>query len=309
MHLLHTQQRQRLEHRETRELVTEAKRAAVKRQQPRLHRRHHVVGDRADVRAQQVDFRPRRDDRHEVEHVARLGRQRATPREDRVAHARRHRLVPRAQHLGDEERVAAGQREHALRILGRPGQRRHRLERERLEIQTLGRVSGQLSQQAIQRMVGSHQLRPPRQDDERRDAVNAAAHVSQQFERRLVGPVHVLEDDTRGCAAAADAGAKRGEDVMARRARRQQRLDVGPEIRGHVHQRTERTRRVERLARAPEELRVLRRGGFERQEQRRLADAGLAGERDDAAAHARRGELARQQRQRFVTFDERRDVR
>ena len=309
MHLLHTQQRQRLEHRETRQLVTEAQRPAVKRQQPRLHRRHHVVGDRADVRAQQVDLRPRRDDRHEVEHVARLGRQRATPREDRVAHARRHVSFPAHSTSVTKNGLPPVSANTLCGSLAGPASAVTASSESGLRSRRSVASAGSSPSRRYSGWSGPTELRPPRQDDERREPVNAAADVSQQFERRLVGPVHVLEHHTRRRAAPADAGAKRGEHVMARRARRQQRLDVGPEIRGHVHQRTERTRRVERLARAPEELRVLRRGGFERQEQRRLADAGLAGERDDAAAHARRGELARQQRKRFVTFDECRDVR
>ncbi len=115
--LLHAQQRQRLQHGESRQLVTESKRAAVECEQTGLHCGRQSVVRRRDGRAHQLDFRSRRDDRHQIDDVARFGREAGAPCEDRFAYSRGHRVIRPPQQFGHEERIAARQTEDGARVV------------------------------------------------------------------------------------------------------------------------------------------------------------------------------------------------
>jgi hypothetical protein len=213
--------------------------------------------------------------------------QRPDAGEDGVAHRRGQLDAAGGERLGHEERVAGGP---AMQRGGidavRRGQLGHRRERQRQQPQAVGRpLARQLTQRHAQRVPTVQLVVAVAGDQQRRDARDPPAAQPQHVERRLVGPVHVLEHDDRRPAQLAQE--RRGHDVR-RCALRHRRGELAAGDRADVLQGTQRGEREERVALTPQDLRVAVLA--EAAQQGGLADARLAGhEHQPAAARHERG--------------------
>ena len=162
--------------------------------------------------------------------------------------------------LRDEERVAGGPGVQVDWVDAvRRGERRHRLERERLELDAQHPGGGREVSKHDPQRVGRQQLVGAVGDDrEPAELLGASPEHAEGVERRLVGPVNVLEDDDRRGARAQlvqerDDHALHGVADECRIA--QSAADGPPDVR----ERSERTRGAQPVARAEEHPRA--RGG------------------------------------------------
>jgi hypothetical protein len=198
------------------------------------------------------------------------------PGEDRVAHGGRYGGVVVAEHLGDEERVAArtvmqlGRVDPAARREPGDGRRREHRHRE----PPYDRQRGQIAGQDAQRMAGADLVLPVGHQDHGPALVQPAAQEPDQIQRRLVRPVCVLQHhhgrDLTGpeLFEQEPAYAHRVEgvrDLATQRVR---------QVVGHVPQRAERDRRRQRLACAAEHPRADQ-PARELLDEDRLAGAGI----------------------------------
>ena len=122
----------------------------------------------------------------------------------------------------------------------------------------------------------------PRGDDEA-PALQPPAEQRDHVERRVVGPVEVLDHEQGGVGEGVAGG---GEHVLAG-AVRDRAGERAADLARHVAQRAERAGRDQRVARAPQRVAAAGDGGHERG----LADARLAEHDDDAAGFDRRLQL------------------
>jgi hypothetical protein len=245
-------------------------------------RREHVVDERA--------FDLARHDRDELEQLLRERRQRRGARQHRVADARRDTggTAALAQHLGDEERVAAGRGVDAAGVVSRDdrGEPLDRGARQRRHLHARDVRRRQVAEDVAQ-LVERCGVVAVAEDQQRARVADAAAEVLDEVERRVVGPVHVLEDDDRRRRRAGDLVEEGGEERGALAGPRQRGTQRRSGVGGGIVQRAERARSRQRLARAPENAAAdLRREALE---ERRLADSSLAADEDGAALTARRG--------------------
>ena len=141
-----------------------------------------------------------------------------------VADRLRQLDAARGERLGDEERVAGRAAVAAARRRRRaaPRARRRRRARERREPQPVGRVAArELAERDPQRVRAVELVVAVAGDDERGDGRDAPAEQAQDVERRLVGPVDVLEARrSPGRAGPARAAAPRPRRAAAGRRRR-----------------------------------------------------------------------------------------
>ena len=151
----------------------------------------------------------------------------------RRPHAGEHRLDDRGgddvgrggQHLGDEERVAAGDAVHGAGVgAGARGQAPHRRARQRRQRQPAHRAPGQGAQQALQRMRRAELVVAEGQDEHRGHRLDPPRQVAEHVERRVVGPVDVLDDERRR-RRGRELGQDRGVDVVDRPAVGERRLE------------------------------------------------------------------------------------
>ena len=121
--------------------------------------------------------------------------------------------------------------------------------------------------------------------DQRRHRLDAAAQQRQHVERRLVGPVQILQDDDGARPRAGLAGDHR-HHLVRLRARVEEVAQLTAGLVGDVDERAERAGREQRVAGAPENPVAL---GGEAAQQGRLAAAGLAAQEDEHAPAPARG--------------------
>jgi hypothetical protein len=159
----------------------------------------------------------------------------------------------------------------------RPRQRGDRFGRQRGGREAVRDPARQRAEHQPQRVRAVELIVAVGGDHKRRQRLDPARQQPHDVERRLVGPVQILEHDDRGSA---QLGRQRGREVTRRRAVRDQ---LG-ELAAHVDERAERPRRVERVARAPQHPRAVL---AERAHARGLADPGLARHEHEAPAAAR----------------------
>ena len=244
-----------------------------------------VAGERLEQR--QVDGPGH--DRGGVEHLPRRRAQRLDAGEHGVADRRGQLDAARGERLGHEERVPG---RPAVQLGGvdavRRGELRDGLDRQRREPQPVGRVAArELAERDPQRVGAVELVVAVAGDEQRRDGRDAAAEQAQHVERRLVGPVHVLEHDDRRLAAGQLAQQRRGDRVGGGAVGDGLR-ELAAGDRGDVGQRSERGQREERVAVAPEDPRRLRPALAEAAQEHGLADAGLARHEHEPAARAAR---------------------
>jgi len=289
-----------------RQLVTEADQVVVDGEQAtafalgepgmeRLSRRCALLQERqrgtGGEHAHQLRHRPRR-----------VGEARGT-RENRVPHTRGRAARATGQRLANEERVAARDRAQRRRIDLRAREQSDRLDAQALQLQPLRATSRRRGQRPTQRMVGADLIVAERHHEQRRHGLDAPGDVREHVDRRLVGPMRVLDDADRGTRTAQLVEHDlRGVDAAL------------PELHGEpshlacdVEERAERARHREVVTRPGQHTRRAPLPGDECPHQARLADTRLAAdERDPAMAGHDRSEGGLERGQRILPLEQRR---
>jgi len=175
--------------------VAEREVRAVGQQQPAAQASLQVVELRCQQFVDQPAFDMSRHHRGELQDVLCRRRQARGARQHHVLHGGGHGAAGTTQHFGHEERIAARDRVHAGgRSRGPPRQRFDGLRREPRQVDARALRRGQLSQHAAQRMRARHFVVAEAHGQQRVRALDAATQELQQVQRRVVGPVRVLDD-------------------------------------------------------------------------------------------------------------------
>jgi hypothetical protein len=267
---------------ETGELVPEADERVVVPEHPGLETRVEERDVVAGKPLEQPQLSLRWNDRHRVEQRARALAEAPRPREHRVANRVRNLGPARGEHLRHEERIPAGLpvqavRDDAVRVreLG------HRGARERQQLYARRRGRRELAQHEPQPVRRAQFVVPVGGDDEHWGRLDPASEHPEHVESGLVRPVQILEHDDRRAALSQDAH-ELGEDEERPGATLHERGQLAPRLLRQVREGTQRTRREERLAAAPEDLGGVAVAVAERADERRLADTGLAAHEHEA---------------------------
>ena len=178
--------------------------------QPQHALGHGVLGGAQRVDGQglkQADLYPGTRQSDQVEHApGGLGQPRH-PGHDGVADCGGRLGRAGREHLGDEERVAAGHPEQLCGVDGRhvrvgvradgmPGQRRDGRLRQRRQVQSPdARGGSRVTDDLAQRVACRGVLTAVGHQDQGVERVRATSQIAQQVQCRLIGPVHVLEDE------------------------------------------------------------------------------------------------------------------
>ena len=245
----------RLLDREPRQFVAERHRAALTLQHAGLQACVDVLDLVAEDLVEEPDLRARRHDRDCLERGLGGAAEPAHAAEHRVAHRRRDVRAASGEDLGDEERIAAGL---DVELLGIEPVRARRAPRPRRARATAGAGASRPARCRARRPRGAagasraSSLVPVGDDDERAERLGAPGEQSDDVERRLIRPVQVLDhDDRRAQPHAARRRARRRPRAVSR-LRARMRSSIAVRRRRDVGQRTQRPRRLERVARAPE---------------------------------------------------------
>jgi hypothetical protein len=216
----------------------------------------------------------------------RLGAQPRDAGQDGVADRPRDLLAAGGEHLRGEERVAAGTAVKLIRVGiggGAVRQLPDRLAGQRLKIHPGNPGSrGQITKQQRQRTARLCLLGPVGDDDQDRQPLHPAGQEADQLQGRLVGPVHVFEDQNDGMAQRAKLRHHPGEQVAPRPGAVEQPGEAGAQRGRHVQQRPERQRGGKGIA-GPGEDRRLPHAAHEPPDQGGLPDARLTAHEDQAA--------------------------
>ena len=210
-----------------------------------------------------------RDDGDGVEEIACGRREARRAREDRVADRRGHGVRSTFEHLADEERVARRLRVQIVRVdRVRRGKRRDCVGRQRLEMNPHDAGSrGEITEDDTQRMRARKLIRPVGDDDKCAELLDATAEKANDIQRRLVGPMRVLDDERDAAARLVDESVEYG----ARRVALDPHVDEGPE----------RPRRAQPVARARQD--PLAELVEKLTHECALADAGVARDENESA--------------------------
>ena len=177
------------------------------------------------------------------------------------------------QHLGHEERVAAGARMQPGAVDAvRRGQPRHGRRRQRPDRDPVRRTK--VAEHDAQRVIALQLVVAIGRDHQRRHRRHAAAEQLHQIERRLVGPVQILQHDDRRTAQRTP---QRHEHLTGGCPTLGQLGQLAADLGRDVEQRPERPRREQRLT-APGEHRHRRVPLAEGAHQRGLPGARLPGQ-------------------------------
>ena len=157
------------------------------------------LGDRCQVvdqDAQQVHLGAGRDDRQPVQGGLSRRAQGAHPGQHRVNDCRRHDGTRVGEHLGDEERIAAGEPEQLAGIdVRRGGHFADRVRGEPGQPQPGGRRAAERAENTAQRMVPGQGVVAVGHQQHRWQVLHPGTEVAQHIERRAVGPVGVFDDE------------------------------------------------------------------------------------------------------------------
>ena len=250
----------------------------------------------AEQLAGELEGDPRRHDRELLERLAAVRAQAANPGEHGLDDRGGDDVGRGGQHLGDEERVAAGDAVHGAGVgAGARGQPPHRRARQRRQRQPVHRAPGQGAQQALQRVRRAELVVAEGQDEHRGDRLDPPRQVAEHVERRVVGPVDVLDDERRR-RRGRELGQDRGVDVVHGPALGERRLERSTGLERGVAQRAERPRRHQVVARRQQHPRAAGRRSREGADHAGLADPGAAAD----AARPTRGRRRRPRRRRSV---------
>ena len=167
----------------------------------REHTRAQTLGElsvrRSCQRLDEPDLGSRRSHRYRLDDGSRAGAERGRASQHGVADRLRDLVGVAGKHFGHEERVPGC---HAIEIAGigavRLGELRNSSVRERLEAQAPdGGDSRKTSEDDAERVRGIELVVAIGRDHERGGVLDSSSDEPKDVERRLVGPVHVLEDE------------------------------------------------------------------------------------------------------------------
>ncbi len=253
----------------------------------------------------QLEPDPRRDDAQLVERLAAVRPEPRHARQHGLDHARRDGVGGRGQHLADEERVAAGHPVHGVDVRDRAGgEPLDRGARERPQRDPLHGHARQRPEQPLQRVARAGLVVAEREHEHGPDPLDAAGGVAEHVQRRVVRPVHVL-DDEHGRRLRGELLEQRAEQRVDGRVGRQRGGERAVAAERGVVQRPERPRRQQVVAGGEQHPRPLLRPARERPDQARLPDPRLAGhERHRPLPGRRPVHGGVQDRQHLVAFEE-----
>ena len=235
--------------------------------------------------AGQRQLHPRRHHGQQVERGLRRRGESPDPGEHRVDDGRRHSGPRCGERLGHEERISAGVPEQSCRgHRGPSGQAGHGRPRQPLEPQAPHPGAAQRAQHVPQGVSGRDLVVAVGHDEQRRQVVDPPADVAQHVERRVVCPVHVLDDEHRRTGPG-QLGEHRGEDgvAIAPTQRGGQLAGTGP---GGVPKRAQRAGGDEVVTGAVQDSCLLPHRAQERPDHAGLADPRLAGQQHDRTGSA-----------------------
>ena len=149
-----------------------------------------------DQDAEQAQLGAGRYDRQPVQGTLSRRAQGADPGQHRVDDCRRRDGTRVGEHLGDEERIAAGEPEQLAGIeVRRGGHVADRVRGEPRQPQPGGRHAAERAENAAQRMVPGQGVVAVGHQQHRGQVLHPGTEVAQHVERRAVGPVGVLDDE------------------------------------------------------------------------------------------------------------------
>jgi hypothetical protein len=196
---------------------------------------------------------------------------------ERAAHPGRHRLGLRRQRLSHEERITTRPVIQLIKVDRRPvRQPQHRRPRQYGQLQARDRAADrQLAEHDPQRMRVIELIIAIAAEQQRLNSLHATRNEPDNVERRLVGPVQILEDQHRR-RRRPKLTQQRDRNIMSAGAA----LDSGPQLPlghpSHVEQRSKRPRREQRLTRRPQQSYRTTQLVAEPAKQRRLTDPRLS---------------------------------
>ena len=276
----------RAEHRRSGDLVAERDAAAVPVEQAGAG--EHLDRRRRDAECgEQLGADGFGGARQQLQAPPGVGGQPGGPGQHGVADALGQRRLRLGEDLADEERVARGAAVDVDRV--EPVSVEERGDRgpaQRGQLQPARvRRADEVAEDRAERVVGAERV-AVRQHEQQRQRSDPAGEEPHEVERRLVRPVQVLDDEH--ARAGAQGVEHRGEDLVLGGGAAQQGGDVGAELVRDVAERAERAGRAQRVAHAPQRLRLRPRPLDEGAQEDGLADARLAGDEDDATRGRRR---------------------
>jgi HD-GYP domain-containing protein (c-di-GMP phosphodiesterase class II) len=227
--------------------VAKRDRRACRTQKPGFDALGQFVAGQTDDALQQPGLHDEPADRGRVKHVPGRRGQPSRPGQNGVAHGRGDPIQTRPQNLGHEEGVSGGLPIQVPWVDRRPAcEQRDRLRRERRQRHPAHRrLRRQIAQEDAQRMAPAYLVIAKGGDQQCSCASDAATQEPKQVERRLIGPVDVLEHRQRGCRG--------GRQVVEKRPiERDAGVAPGRQVSSHVQERTQGSRRRQRIA-APDE--------------------------------------------------------
>jgi hypothetical protein len=282
-----TQPGQAVGHRTPSQLVPEGHRRPAHLEQPDRLGVGQPLQRLVEQARSQLEVDCRRDDRQLLKRSLRWPAELAQPGEHEISHPRRHLVRRRGEDLAQEEGVASGD---PVQSLGWPsaalGQLGHRLRGQRLERDALRRHRRDAGQHPLDGMARGRTVGTERQHEDRGPSTDPAHDVAEHIERRVVGPVCVLDDQHCRRGSAEFLGHP-GEDFV-RRALAQRTFQRSAGAAGRVTQWSEGPRRQQVVASTGEDANAAVQSRKAGPDQAGLADASLAGEKHRGAG-ARHG--------------------
>jgi len=270
-----------------RELVPEAHVSRLDGEQlPALR----LLGGAGPARYDRVEDRRRHSPGHERDQLDEAPRPIVEPRcasEDRVRNRRRQlRLGARREQLGHVEGVAARRGVDIVGVAAR--ERDDRRLRQRRELDEDGRVVTQRTDGGAEWMRRRDLARAEGEHDERRERDDAAPEDRDCIERRVVGPVHVLEDEHCGPRRELELFDQEALQIVRGGAVGEGTLERCRDGADQVAQRPEGSRDRQVVAAAEQHPGTRLETADERRYERRLADPRLAGDERYTSISARR---------------------
>jgi hypothetical protein len=268
-----------------RQIMTKGKAIIGPAQQAAGDARIDLLEHRTGDALQEIKIDRRADHRRHVEHRPRLWREPRRAGQDRIADRGRHPLILGRQYFGQEKRVAPGQAIQDGRVSPAPlcqltdGHFRKRTQAHAVD----GRRCRQIAKDRAQGVIAANFVVAVGNEVQVSEVANPPAKKAEDFERGAIGPVGILTDEHDGFRARGQRRQDGPEELFASLALEETLVTWQAEHSREVTHRTEGTRCRERVARESEHVDLARDPPAEFIDQRRLADAGLAGKEDDAA--------------------------
>jgi hypothetical protein len=289
--------RQRALDRLPEQLVAEPDRLLFYDQQSGLGAALHCRRLRSQGLLQQPQLGPCRDHGHQPHDLLGVRWQAGKAGEHQVPDRGWHAGLARREHLGDQQRVPAGQRaQPGDRAAGPARQLRHRRLGQWQQPQVAYRLRGQPADDRTERMVDRQLVVAVADDQQRPCPLHPPPQEHQQVQSRLVRPVGVLDHHKLWARRLVQLIQERREQLLPRPPRDEQLGQPAARLPGDVVQRAKRPGREQRITSAEEEPSIRPMPLGELLDQCRLADAGLARHQGDEAAGRRLGEYAIQRR-------------